>query len=476
MRRYLTVCGVLAVGAAMASCKPSTETPAATATTAQTAETVEIQWFTGLGMEIDSNRQNAQQAVVDAFNATVGRENNIRLTLETVYSGLARDTLAARIEAGEGPDIVGPTGMVAASAFSDQWLDLDPYIAMSGFDTSVFPAALLDIYQPEGKTTALPFMANPSVVFYNVSLFNRYGYAYPPAQYGKGYLMPDGHEAVWSWDTLAELARLMTIDGSGNHAGDPGFDGGDIRQYGFTWQGYNHPNYWGGYWSDGSMWEEGRKAAKTPEEWKIAWQWTYDAIWGETPFMADASAEESPAFGDGAPFNSGKVAMAVTPFQYADYLGEEGTWDIAVLPSYEGAVSGRIEEAAFRILQTSRYPQEAFTVLQYLATAAVDPLLIGDEETPAAYDGVPAAKDKQETWKTAKAAIFSTVFHLNVVLDNLNRPAALPTELYMPNYPQAWARGNAFADRLRTTDGLDLEAEITAYEEDLTAIFAESET
>jgi multiple sugar transport system substrate-binding protein len=473
MRRYLTVCGILAVGAAMASCQPSTETPVATATASQTGESVDIRWFTGLGMEAGPDQLKAQQAVVDTFNATVGKENHIRLTLDTVYSGLARTTLAARIDAGNGPDIVGPTGMVAAHDFEDQWLDLDPYIALAGFDTYVYPTALLDIYQSKGETTALPFMVYPSVVFYNESLFNRYGYSYPPQRYGKGQLMPDGREAVWSWDTLAELARLMTVDGAGLNAADPGFDAADIRQYGFTWQGQNHPNYWGSYWSDGSMWESGRKAAKTPEAWKTAWQWTYDAIWGEAPFMADASVEDSPDFGGAEPFNSGKVAMAVMPFRYADFLGEAGTWDIAVLPSYDGAVSGRIEEAAFRILETSRHPQEAFIVLQYLVTAAVDKLLIGDEEMPAAYDGIPAMNTKRDAWKAAQADIFSTAIHFSVIFDSLDRPAALPTERYMPHYPEAWARGTQFADRLRTTPDLDVDAEITAYEDDLTAIFAE---
>jgi multiple sugar transport system substrate-binding protein len=473
MRRYLIFWGVLAAGAAVASCSPSTATPAvATVTITPTSETVEIHWFSGLGLGSDSNQQKAQQAVVDTFNQTVGQEKNIRLILDTVNSGSARATLAARIGQGDGPDIVGPTGMVEANAFHDQWLDLAPYISAAGFDTSVFPNALMNVYRANNETTALPFMAYPMAVVYNVSLFNQYGYAYPPDRYAQGYLMPDGSEAEWTWDTLAAIARRMTVDGSGRNADDPDFTAEDIQQYGFTWQDANHPSYWGAYWSGGSMWESGRKNARTPDGWKTAWQWTYDAIWSDRPFIANASEEGSPAFGSGKPFDSGKAAMTVLPLQSIGAMESAGTWNIAVLPANNDSVSSRIEEAAFRILKDSRHPQEAFTVLQYLVTTAVDPLLIGDPEKPAAYDGVPALTDKQEAWQTAKAEIFTGISDLTIVISNLTTPAELSAEGYMPNFQEAWSRGTEFADRLRTTPDVDLDLEIKAYEDALTEIFA----
>jgi multiple sugar transport system substrate-binding protein len=477
MRRYLTVLGWLAAGAAIASCNPSTATPAtAIATISPTAETVEIHWFTGLGMGSEPNQRKAQQAVVDAFNRTVGKEKNIKLILDVVNSESAQATLAARIGEGGGPDIVGPSGVVDANAFHDQWLDLTPFISVAGFDTSMFPDSLRSLYESDGEMTALPFMVNPSVVFYNTSLFNRYGYAYPPDQYDKTYAMPDGSEAPWTWDTLASLARLMTMDGSGRNADDPDFSAADIRQYGFTWQDANHPSYWGAYWSDGSMWESGRETARAPEGWKAAWRWTYDAIWNDQPFMADASVEDSPAFASGEPFSSGKVAMTVLPFRYACCLGKDVAWDIGVLPSYDGKVSGRIEEAAFRILKTSRHPQEALTVLQYLITDGADRLLIGDESMPAAFDGIPAWSAKQDAWQTVKAGTFTDAHNLAIVLEGLDQTLVPPIEGFMPNFQEAWSRGTEFADRLRSTPGLDFDVEIKAYEDDLTAIFAKPES
>ena len=32
-----------------------------------------------------------------------------------------------------------------------------------------------------------------------------------------------------------------------------GFNKNNIKQYGFTWNFLNHPNFWGSYWAGGSM-------------------------------------------------------------------------------------------------------------------------------------------------------------------------------------------------------------------------------
>ncbi|MBN1439748.1 MAG: extracellular solute-binding protein [Anaerolineales bacterium] len=472
MRRFFSILVMLTAGSALASCSTPTATPAgATATKPQTAESVDIRWFVGLGLEAGPEQRAALQSAADEFNRTVGQEKNIRLLLEVVYQGLAQDTLAARIDTGDGPDIVGPSGLAAAGAFHDQWLNLNPIIMTTGFDTSVFTRAMLEYYTSDDALTALPFAVNPSVVFYNVSLFNRSGYSYPPDSYHKAYFMPDGTETAWTWDTLAALARLMTVDGSGRNTADPDFSPKDIRQYGFTWEESNHPNYWGSYWSGGTMWDQDSKTAMTPEAWADAWQWTYDAIWSDPPFLAESSVENSPAFGSGKPFSAGKAAMTVQPFNRVPEPAGSWGWDIGVLPSYKDGISGRVEESAFRILKSSPHPQEAFTVLQYLTTTAVASLLVGDKESPAAFSAVPALISAQEDWKAAREAVMPWVYNLDAVLEGINYPDTPSVEGYAPNYREAWLRGAEFAQRLRTAPGLDLAIEIKAYEDALTAIF-----
>jgi multiple sugar transport system substrate-binding protein len=470
MRKKPFELGLLtAVGAMLAACSPTvtatvtpTTQPVATAT-----EAVEIHWFTGLGTGADPAQYKAEQAAVEAFNQTVGREKNIKLTLEAVSSGLAEQTLAARIADGNTPDIVGPVGMAESNAFHDQWMDLNPYLMETGFDTSVFPDKVNQLYSESDSVYALPFAVTPSVILYNTKIFNQAGLAYPPSRYGAKYVMPDGSEVDWTWDNVAALARRLTIDGSSLNATDPGFQSDDIRQYGFTWQNAKHPNEWGAYWAGGTMLASDKKSAKVPDGWKAAWRWTYDAIWSDQPFLSKDPAVSF--FGD-------TVAMTALPFGYSCCLEGSKNWDVAVLPSNNGSVSGRMEEATFRILKGTQHPQEAFTVLTYLVTAAVDILIIGDDKIPAAFPAVPALLSAQDSWRTTAAEKFTWAYNLQAVLDGVYNPDLPSVEGYTPHFDEAWSRGEVFADLLRNRDSLDLEIEITIYVNDLTVIFSRTET
>jgi multiple sugar transport system substrate-binding protein len=471
MRRFPVVMGVIVVWSLwLAGCGPTPTVGTPTAVPSK-AQTVTIHWFAGLGTGSDPNQQNAEQAAVDDFNQTVGEENSIELVLEVVPSNTAKTELADRIAAGNGPDIVGPVAWPDANAFNEEWLDIEPYMDAAGFDTSVFTAKLMDLYRTDNGLVSLPFVVSPSVVFYNKTLFNRRGLAYPPHQYGVKYSLPDGTEADWSWDTLATVAQLLTVDGAGSDASQLEFNRDDVRQYGFTWQNANHPNYWGSYWAGGTMLGSDGKTAKTPDAWKDAWRWTYDAIWGSQPFLGRASVEGSADYWNGKPFNSNKVAMTVVPFRNA-YNPNGLDWDIGVLPSYQGGISGRMEEEAFRVWKGTRHPQETFTVMQYLTTTAAKALILGSGTGPAAFDGVPALISAQGDWRTAEAKLYPGVFNLDVVIGNLEYPALPPVDGYTPNFQEAWSRGFDFANRLRTTPGLDLDVEIKSYEDALTAIFA----
>ena len=50
-------------------------------------------------------------------------------------------------------------------------------------------------------------------------------------------------------------------------------------------------------------------------------------------------------------------------------------------------------------------------------------------------------------------------------------PDVPSAEGWMPNYNEAWNRGNTFSTLLRNTNGLDLDKEIATYLADLNVIF-----
>lgn len=472
MRKIFVVLTALTIAALLlAACAPATTTaPQATNTpggaVVPPTEKVDVRWFVGMGTGTDPVQVRAELAVVNQFNAS---QDAINLILEIVPFDSAKDVLSTQIAAGNGPDIIGPVGWGGSNAFFGQWLDLTPY--MGGIDQSLFNPALVSMYETSEGQVGLPFAVYPSVIFYNTKLFDEAGLNYPPAKYGEKYKMPDGTEADWSWETLTAVSKLLTIDGAGKNATEEGFNKDDVKQYGYTWQFENHPNYWGSFWANGSMVAADGKTAQAPDAWKASWKWTYEAIWGAQPFMGNAAVEGSQDYAGGNPFNSNKVAMTDQPFWYTCCMGDVKTWDAAAMPAYNGTVAGRIDADTFRVWKGTKNPQQAFEVLKYLVTDAVQILIVGSKDMAAAYGAIPALTSAQEEWRAQKAVAFPWVKNLDTVIAGLSYPDVPSAEGYMPNYNEAWTRGGTFANLLRNTAGLDLDKEINTYITELQDIF-----
>src|SRR5215211_5839963 len=224
----------------------ATEAPAtseATEAPATSGDKVQLRWFVGLGTGTEPAQLPAQQKAVDDFNAS---QDNIELVLEVVPYDAARDTLATQIAAGAGPDIVGPVGWGGSNAFFGQWLDLTPYIESSGFDTSVFDPNLIELYQTEEGQVGLPFLVFPAATYYVPAMFDEAGLEYPPANYGDKYML-DGAEVEWNLETLAEVAKRLTVDVNGANATEAGFDPTQIVQAGYVPNFQTHVAYQGTY-------------------------------------------------------------------------------------------------------------------------------------------------------------------------------------------------------------------------------------
>ena len=228
----------------------------------------------------------------------------------------------------------------------------------------------------------LPFAVFPAAVFYQNAMFEEAGLNPPPAKYGDKYVMPDGTEVEWNWDTFTEVAKMLTVD-NGNDATMAEFDPTKIVQYGYTPQ-YQHPNHVGAFWGAGSLVADDGKTAQIPEQWQEAWKWWYDGMWGDQPFITTYPVEQSPEYGTGNPFNGGKVAMAITHQWYTCCVADAGdSWDLAALPTKNGVVNSRVDADTFRIWKGTKNPEAAFEVLSYLIGPASLKLL----ET---YGGMPA--------------------------------------------------------------------------------------
>lgn len=432
---------------------------------------VQVRWFCCLGSGDDPQQQELQQKVADEFNAS---QDKIQLIREVIDYDVARDALATQIASGNPPDIVGPVGWGGSNGFYGHWMDLAPLIEKSGYDTTQFSDELVKYFQTEEGQVGLPFAVYPAGVFFQKAMFDEAGLNYPPTAYGDKYVWPDGTEEDWSFDTLTKVAKILTVDANGNSPlmlDDSGkvvegkdFDPNSIVQYGYIPQ-YQDPFHVGAFFGAGTE-VQPDGTAKIPEQWKEAWKWEHDGIFGKEPFIPTTAVASSAEFGAGNPFNGGKMAMAITHMWYTCCVGDAGdSWDLAVLPSYKGTVHGRVDADTFRILKESKHPDEAFTVLSYLIGEGAPDLL-------EAYGGMPSRESDMAPFFKAKSEQFPWVKNWDSIKAGLAYPDIPSAEGYRPGFLEVFDRYRVFRDLYRSDPNIDMDAEIAKLESDFTEIFA----
>ena len=189
---------------------------------------IQITWYIGLGAGAQPAQIPLEKAFVEKYNKS---QSEIQLIPVIVDNKYARDNLTAQLAAGNAPDIVGPVGTAGRAAFPGSFLDLQPLIAKNNYNTGDIDAAFLNFYKVEGELVGLPFAIFPSATYLNVDLFKEAGLALPPQKVGDKYTL-DGKEVEWDFNTVAALARKLTVDKNGNDATQAGFDAKNIVQWG----------------------------------------------------------------------------------------------------------------------------------------------------------------------------------------------------------------------------------------------------
>jgi multiple sugar transport system substrate-binding protein len=436
-----------------------------------TGEKVQIRWFVGLGTGTDPEQVTTQEEVVADFNAS---QDKIELVLEIVPYDSARDTLSTQIASGAGPDIVGPVGWGGSNDFFGQWLDITPYLG--SFDLSVFDPALVKFYQTEEGQVGLPFAVFPGAMYFIPAMFDEAGLNYPPQVYGEKYAMPDGSEVDWNWETITEVAKLLTVDVNGLNSTEEGFDRENIVQVGYSpqWQSVQSiATFYAGAAKVYSGTEKGSYESTLPDSWKEGWKWYYDGMYGDQPYIASGPLSGAPEFGNGNVFNTGKAAMGLTQTWYtcclADLKDAGFEFQLGIQPiGANGEIAGRVDADTFRILKGSAHPAEAFEVLSYLITTGGDKLL-------PVYGAMPAIASKTDAFFELKSTDypFVTEASWNVFIQGLAYPDAPSSEQYQPNSIKANARFATFLDLMNNTEGLDFDAEYQKLVDDINVIYNE---
>lgn len=481
MRKLLSVFSFIMVlsmvlsacGTATPTAAPATEAVAPTAQPAAPVDVAKVQiyWYIGLGTGSQAAQIPQEKAWVDNYNATQGAADGIQLITIIVDNKYARDNLTAQIAAGNAPDIVGPMGTEGRGYFPGGWLDLQPMVAEFNYDISDIDPAFLEFYKDQGALVGLPFAIFPSAVFYNKDLFDQAGLAYPPHKVGDKYVL-NGEELTWDFDTVAKIAKLMTLDSAGKNSGADGFDKAGIVQWGFDFQWTkDSPRWFSAYFEPFYPVVDGK--AKLSDGQVAAIKWYYDAMWGAAPFLPTQAAMDSDLI-KGNSFNSGKVAMGLSHLWYTCCItapSAEGAtvknWDVAVVPSYNGKTTAKLHGDTFGIMKDSKNPKEAFKVYGYMLGA-------GSADLYKIYGGLPARKGQQAAFFEALTKTFApNVVDWQVFLDMIPYIEVPGHELTLPNVAKSQDIFLTMGSDLRSNPDLDVDARIAKLLADLDASFAE---
>jgi multiple sugar transport system substrate-binding protein len=166
------------------------------------------------------------QHLVDVFNAN---NPDIVITYQPIPTDYTT-TLKTMIAGGTPPDIAYiPDGDFSAFAPRDQLVNIQPFVDVSTVFNAdnVWPSALGRYrWDAETKTFgqgplfALPKDIGPTALYINVDLFNKMGVPLP------SFTEP------MTWDAFVDLARQLTVDTSGKHPDEDGFDVNSIETWG----------------------------------------------------------------------------------------------------------------------------------------------------------------------------------------------------------------------------------------------------
>lgn len=436
-------------------------TPGPTTAAAQTFHVpqftaADLRWFCCLGGGEDPSQTPTEETVADEFEA---RYPGSSLKFEVTTYDEAPQALSTQIAGDNSPDIAGPVGVGGIAQFEGQWLDLTPYLAESAYDLGQFPANLVEFNKTSDGQIGVPFSLYPSVLWYVPGMFEEIGLNEPPHKYGEQYEMPDGTMVDWDYDTVREIAMLLTVDKEGRDATDPSFDPKNIVQYGFEPQRDDLRGL-GAYFGAGNLDSGDGETAAIPPAWQSAWKWVYDGIWTDHFIMSEQTFNsDAIASGDQA-FFSGKVAMStnflwITYGLGADYGETGGKWDIAAVPAFNGKHTSPLNADTFAILEPSKHPDAAFAALAYLMEERGDELLT-------LYGGMPAREAERPAFLETLGATdgFPEGADWQVVSDSVQYADVPNFEGAMPKYNETNAILREYRSRWLTTGGLDIDAQI----------------
>lgn len=404
-----------------------------------------VQVMVGFGTGTDPSQIAVHEALAAEFNSTIGKDKDIELEFVTVQYSESEQKFTTLVAAGMTPDICGPVGVMGVGKFISEWLDIRPFLAKEGLDTSAFNEKLVESMKynvgGEEKLVGLPIGFYPSVIYYNADIFDGAGIPYPPAEWGT---------ADWTYEKLISQARTMTLDKDGNNTFSPDFNMENVAQFGYDGTDWSPLRAWVGKYFDANgksvslgVSEDGKTAMMNTPEWKKALKDLQDQVFKFKVRPSSDSNAGAALFGDNDPMGSNKCAMwEVFSWMAYAYEGWDANfkWNVAAIPSLDGHIVSATNLDTFVMCKSAKNHDKAWEVYKWLFSPEVYWKLCNN------YGGIPAMTQYQQTWIDERKAERPNI-NWQVFIDAANYADDPNNESWVPNFGRVWdAMETAMAD------------------------------
>ncbi|MBQ7469392.1 MAG: sugar ABC transporter substrate-binding protein [Pseudobutyrivibrio sp.] len=310
----------------------------------------------------DEGQRPGLQKIVDEWS----EQSGVKATIQVVDWNNYWTLLEAGATGGELPDVFWMHSNVAQKYMeNDLLLDLTDKIAASDvIDMSNYYEGIVNLYQSDGKQYAIPKDIDTIALWYNKTIFDEMGVAYP--------------DDTWTWDDFADAAAKLTNDEHWGFALAPG-----NNQEGY----YNTIYSMGGYViSD----DKKTSGMDDPNSIKAVKLFTDMIAAGSCPDLATVSETDPNEL-----LCAGKTAMAINgSWMLAGYRDNEyaaANCDIAVLPytntpddrvsiynglGWAAAANGKNTDAAWSLIEylgskegQTKQAENGVTMSAYIGTS-----------------------------------------------------------------------------------------------------------
>ncbi|WOO38241.1 sugar ABC transporter substrate-binding protein [Anaerocolumna sp. AGMB13020] len=341
----------------------------------------------------DSNQAKLIQQLADAFETETGIHVDIQVNGWSDYW----TALEAAATGGSLPDTFWMhSNNIYYYASNGQLLDLtDEINSSSDIKLENYPAGLNQIYNLEGRQYAIPKDYDTIGLWYNKTMFDAAGVAYPNGD--------------WTWEDLKAAAEKLTKkDGS---------------QYGILAPLHNQEGYYNFvYQNGGTIVTPDKKSGYDDPKTIDAIKYYFDFVRNGLSPVITGDAERAEAFQNGLTAMAFFGSWNLSGFAANEYIAKN--CDVAVLPkSNNGGQASIFNGLGNCIAATTEHPKEAWKWLEYLSNEA------GQKKQAELGIAISAYNGTADAWTKAYPG-FQVQAYLDMVTYAQIRPYTNQTSLW----------------------------------------------